>query len=199
MRDDKPAGSRPKRTRLPLWRWRSNPIRRRDDVLEAWLLLAMWLLVLVGGSVAGALTAHAADRSFARQRAERTLVHAVLLTGVPYTAVSGTGRDLVSAKVRWTASDGSTRTGTTRVDSGRKAGSTLTVWIDHHGKPSARPPAPGKAAVEAGCLGASAALALSGLVFAVGSAGRWWLDRRRMERWDAEWDLVGPRWGHMTS
>ncbi|WP_225829824.1 hypothetical protein [Streptomyces sp. NK08204] len=199
MRDDKQAGRKPMRMRLPLWRWRSSPIRRRDDVLEAWLLLAMWLLIVVGGTVAGAVTAHAADRSFARQRAERTPVRAVLLTNVPYSAVSEAGNDLVSAKVGWTASDGSTRSGKTLVSTGRKAGSTVTIWADHHGKLSAQPPTPSKATVEASFLGASAALALSGLVFGVGSAGRWWLDRRRMEQWGTEWDLVGPRWRHMTS
>ncbi|MGW7522051.1 Rv1733c family protein [Streptomyces sp. NPDC054783] len=201
MHDDKPTSRKPKRMRRPLWRWRSNPVRRHDDVLEAWLLLAMWMLIVVGGTVAGAMTACAADRSFAQQRAERTPVRAVLRTDVPYTAVSEAGGDLVSAKVRWTAADGSTHSGRTLVttSTGRRAGSTVGIWIDHHGRLSAQPPTPGKAAVEASLLGAAAALALSGLVFGLGSTGRLWLDRRRMEQWDAEWTLVGPRWGHMTN
>lgn len=61
-----------RRTKKTLWRWRSNPLRRRDDVLEAWLVLAVWALIAVGGTLAGVLTARAADDVFAQQRAERT-------------------------------------------------------------------------------------------------------------------------------
>lgn len=50
--------------------------------------------------------------------------------------------------------------------------------------------------VEAGFLGAMAALALGGAIFGTGSAVRWWLTRRRIDRWGREWELVGPKWGH---
>ena len=199
MRDDKSANSRPRRTRVRWWRWRSNPVRRRDDVLEAWLLLVMWVLMAGGGTLAGVVTAHATDQVFDRQRAERTPVRAVLLTDAPRTAASGTGRNLAVAKVRWTGSDGSAHTGMTLVGTGRKAGSPVRIWIDGQGKLSTEPPGPTKAAVEAGLMGASAALAASGLVFGAGCAGRWWLDRRRMRLWDTEWDLVGPKWGHIAN
>ncbi|MEV6291404.1 hypothetical protein AB0M41_13515 [Streptomyces sp. NPDC051896] len=199
MREDRPANRKRKRTRVPLWRWRSNPVRRRDDVLEAWLVLAVWVLIAVGGTAVGVVTAHAADQVFAHQRAERTPVRAVLLDDVPRTATSGMGRDLASARVRWTNSDGSTRSGMTLVTTGKKAGSTVRIWIDTRGKLSTQPPTPGKAAVEAGLFGASAALALSGVVFGIGSVGRGYLDRRRIKEWGREWTLVGPQWGHRTS
>ncbi|MER6129046.1 hypothetical protein ABT173_42105 [Streptomyces sp. NPDC001795] len=199
MRNGKLAKRKRRRTKVRLWRWRSNPIRRRDDVLEAWLLLAIWALIAVGGTVAGMVTAHAADQVFAQQRAERIPVRAVLLSDVPRTVTSGIGRDLISARVRWTTSDGATHNGMTLVSTGKKAGSTVRIWIDGQGKPSTQPPAPAKAAVESALMGASAALALSGVVFGVGSAGRWYLDRRRIEQWDREWNVIGPRWGHKTS
>ncbi|MFF8925879.1 hypothetical protein ACF1AO_01300 [Streptomyces longwoodensis] len=198
MREDKPANRNRRRTRVPLWRWRSNPIRRRDDVLEAWLLLAVWVVIAVGGTAAGVVTALAADQVFAQQRAERDPVPAVLLDDVPRTATV-MGKDLASTRVRWTASDGATHSGMTLVTTGKKAGSTVRVWIDTRGKLSTQPPTPAKAAVEAGLFGASAALAVSGVAFGVGSAGRWYLDRRRIQQWDREWTLVGPQWGHKTS
>jgi len=179
-----------------LWRWRANPLRRRDDVLEAWLVLAVWVLIAGGGTLAGVLTAGAADDVFAQQRAERTTVRAVLLKDAP-RAEAKSYRSLV--KVRWTLADGSTRTATTLVDGGRKAGSTIVLWTNMQGNPSTQPPNRTDAAVEAGFLGAASALAVTGLAFGAGGAARWWLDRRRVDQWGREWDLVGPLWGHKTS
>ncbi|WP_263635550.1 hypothetical protein [Streptomyces sp. CoH27] len=39
--------------RNPLGRWRDNPLRRREDVAEAWIVVALWVVVLVGGGSAG--------------------------------------------------------------------------------------------------------------------------------------------------
>ncbi|MEU9387996.1 hypothetical protein AB0D38_46935, partial [Streptomyces sp. NPDC048279] len=117
-----------------LWRWRSNPLRRRADVVEAWVVLAVWALVVVGGTVAGLLTARAADDVFARQRLERQPVRAVLLVDVPKTAYGlGTEDERMPGTVAWTAPDGSTRTGRTLVDTGTKAGTRVVVWLDRQG------------------------------------------------------------------
>ncbi|MCX5062728.1 hypothetical protein OG895_35250 [Streptomyces sp. NBC_00201] len=133
---------------------------------------------------------------FAQQRAERTPVQAVLLTDAPRAAATSY-RAL--AKVRWTLSDGSTHTGKTLVDGGRKAGSRIVLWTDTQGDPTTQPPSRTDAAVEAGFLGAASALAVTGVAFGAGGAARWWLDRRRIDQWGRQWDLVGPRWGHKTS
>ncbi|MGW2730778.1 Rv1733c family protein [Streptomyces sp. NPDC001494] len=186
------------RTRGPLWRWRRNPLRRRTDVLEAWFLLAVWVLVVVGGTLVGLVTARAAGQSFDRQRTERTQVRAVLLTDAPRTAVAGTGGDLTSARVRWTAPDGTRHSDSTLVPGGLRAGSTAEIWLDAWGRPSSAPLTSGEASAESALLGVSAALALTGAAFGVRCAGRWWLDRRRIEEWDREWALLGPRWGHKT-
>jgi hypothetical protein len=153
MREDRHANTKRGRTRVPLWRWRSNPVRRRDDVLEAWLVLVMWVLVAAGGTAAGVVTAHAADQVFARQRADRVPVRAVLLDDVPRPATSGLGGDLGSARVRWTNSDGSTHSGTTLVPTGTKAGSAVRIWIDGRGRPSTQPtPPPRRGSRRSGAL-----------------------------------------------
>jgi hypothetical protein len=186
-------------TRKRFWRWRSNPLRRHDDVVEAWIVLAVWAVVAVGGSLAGLVTAHAADEMLARQRAERHAVHAVLVTDLPgRTSSARSSGDKAVAKVRWTAPDGSPRTGRTLVDTGLKAGSDIEVWLDSHSRPTTAPPSTTEAAVEAGVLGAGAGLALTGAVCAAGAALRWRLDRRRVDGWGREWDLVEPTWGHRT-
>ncbi|MCL6735983.1 Rv1733c family protein [Streptomyces neyagawaensis] len=192
------AGSR--RGKKLLWRWRSNPLRRHEDVLEAWVVLAVWAVMVIGGSLAGFLTAQAAQEVFADQRAQRRSVPAVLLADVPEPGSGpySTG-DRSSAEVRWNAPDGTRRTGRTLVEGGRKADAQVTVWIDGTGALTSEPPTQNEAAIEAGALGTAAALSLSGLTYGVGRAGRWWLDRRRVEQWGREWTLVGPRWGHKTS
>jgi hypothetical protein len=184
-----------RRTKKTLWRWRSNPLRRREDALEAWVVLAVWALIAVGGTFAGVVTARAAGDVFAQQRAERNPVHAVLLADTP-TAEANNLRTL--AKVRWTAQDGSAHTGKALVGTGKKAGASLTLWTDPRGDLVTAPPSPTAAAVEAGLLGTSAALAATGLAFGLGGLARWQLDRRRIAQWGTEWDLVGPQWGHRT-
>ncbi len=183
-------------TKKRLWRWRGNPLRRRDDIVEAWIVLAVWTVIAVGGTLAGLVTAHAADQVFARQRAERHAVRAVLIVDVPDAATSTTERAL--GKVRWTTADGTTHTNTTLVPAGKKAGARVTVWLDGRGEPATEPPSRGEAAVEAGVLGTAAGLGLAGAVFGAGALVRWRLDRRRIDGWGSEWDLVGPSWSHKT-
>jgi hypothetical protein len=183
------------RTRKWLWRWRGNPLRRREDVLESWLVLAVWVLVAVGGTVIGVVTAQGADGAFARQRAARTPVRAVLLVDTP-RATAHSFRS--PAAVRWTAPDGSVHTDETLVESGRPAGAEVEVWTDARGDLVTAPPSRTEASVESGLLGAASALALSGVAFGAGSVVRRGLDRRRLAQWDVEWGMVGPRWGHRT-
>lgn len=190
---------RTRRVRKLLWRWRSNPLRRRDDVVEAWVVLAVWALVAVGGTVTGLLASRAADDVFARQREEREPVRAVLLADVPQsTSGLGAESERMPGTVTWTAPDGSTRSGRTLVDTGTKAGSRVVVWQDRQGRPATRPPSAGAAALEAGVLGTAAGCALAGAVIGAGAVARWRLEQRRLDAWGREWTTVGPRWGHKT-
>jgi len=183
-----------------LWRLRSNPLRRHDDIVEAWIVLIMWAVVAVGGALAGLVTYHAADEVFAAQRTERHAVQAVLLTDTPpASSTPGGARDLIKAKVRWTTADGSRRTGSTLVDTGQKAGSTVVVWLDSAGNFTIEPPSSKEATLESAVLGLTAALAFAGLAFGTGAVARYRLDQRRISSWGTEWKLVGPTWGRKTS
>src|SRR5689334_3682730 len=106
-----------------LWRWRNNPLRRRDDIVEAWVVLAVWMVVTVGGAGAGLVTATAADAMFARQRTERHSVQAVVVNDVPRKATAFGADNRRTVEVRWVKPDGSTRTGRTLVSTGLDAGS----------------------------------------------------------------------------
>ncbi|WP_406102487.1 hypothetical protein OG698_08915 [Streptomyces sp. NBC_01003] len=192
---------KPLRRRCWLWRWRSNPLRRRDDIVETWIVLAMWVVISLGGALVGVVTAQAAEASFAQLRHDRHSVRVVLVesTTRAMQSVEGETNRQVWVRIRWTAPDGSVRTGRAPVDSGRKAGSRVTVWLDSNGQFTEKPPAAKAAAVEAGTLGTGAALAFGGLVFAAGRLAQWRLDQRRYDRWGREWDQVGPRWGRRTT
>ncbi|MFI1163480.1 hypothetical protein ACH4UM_07675 [Streptomyces sp. NPDC020801] len=186
------------RTKKRLWRWRSNPLRRHDDIVEAWIVLVMWVVILIGGAVVGAVAALAADQEFARQRSDRHAVPAVLLTDLPRSTSTGSDGYRALAKVRWTAPDGATRTGRTLVSTGLRSGTTITVWQDGRGVLTTEPPGSTEGTVEAALFGTSAALALGGLAFGTTALARWRLDRRRCDQWGREWELIGPRWDQKT-
>ncbi|MFE7122030.1 hypothetical protein ACFU99_42015, partial [Streptomyces sp. NPDC057654] len=54
--------------KVRLWRWRRNPIRRRVDAVEAWIVLAVWTLAALGGAAVGWTSAQAMEATLARQR-----------------------------------------------------------------------------------------------------------------------------------
>lgn len=51
-----------------LWRWRRNPLRRRADAVEAWVVLGVWALTVLAGVLAGWATAGAVEQGLARER-----------------------------------------------------------------------------------------------------------------------------------
>lgn len=190
-----------RRTAKRFWRWRSNPLRRRHDVIEVWVVLSMWAVIAIGGAVLGLVTARAADEVFTQQRAERYAVRAVLVAGSAPSGLArgGAGDGTFAAQVRWTDPDGSVHTDRTSVDAELAVDSGhLTLWTNGRGEIVAEPPTPTEAAVESGLLATGAVLAFAGLVFGAGSLARWGLDRARMAEWGNEWRLVGPQWGHKT-
>jgi len=191
--------SKVRRTRL--WRWRSNPLRRHADVVEAWIVLASWTGFALGGAVVGTVTARAADESLSQARAERHSVEAVLVesTASSVTDAGGASDSAVWAKVRWTGSDRSVHTGRTMVDAGHKAGATVLVWTDRKGNLTKEPATATEAAAEAGLLGTVAAFAVGGLTLGAGRAARSRLDQKRIDQWGRDWKQIGPQWQRNTT
>ena len=190
-------------TRAGLWRWRRSPLRRRSDIVEAWVLLLASVLAVLGGVLAGLVTGVAADRSFDEQRAERHEVVAGVVKGTQGSDGKATDRVTADdgrawATVRWTAADGTVHTARAKVASGTAAGARVTLWVDSKGTPATQPLEPAEALLEASLLGALASVATGGLVWAGAIGARGYLNRRRMAQWDAEWQRIDTWWGPKT-
>jgi len=185
-----------RRRRLGVLSLGSHPLRREVDRIEAGILAGLLVAFLIGAP----LLALAAGRwehgaAVAEQRAQRSvhLVTAVLLQDVP-DIVEGTGAWDAGALARWTA-DGKSHIGEVLDVEGTKAGSTLQIWVDRSGRPSAFAPLT-RRAVETRVITAAALAAAAFAITLVTAALclRRLLNRRRLAGWAAAWAVVGPRW-----
>ncbi|MFF3200986.1 hypothetical protein [Streptomyces sp. NPDC002962] len=169
-------------------------MRRGSDRLECWfrrLLMLVLVLGLPAAAVGAGVTAYEASmRTVRAQAAERHQVTARLTTGVE--------RDDEWAKrpvqVRWTEADGVVRTGAALAKPGTPEGATLRVWVTRDGTVTAPPVSALNATTSGWMVGGMAAFGVAAGSAAAWSGLRLVLDRRRYAQWDAEWDLVEPRW-----
>lgn len=186
--------------RRSLWRWRRNPLRRREDVLDAWFLVVMWLAIAVAGPVAGVLGAQAGADEAAQRRADRHAVTATLVADATESGpVGGSTGGRVDTTVRWTASDGTQHSGKASVDKGLKAGSRVTVWTDRQDRPAAAPPTAAQAGLDAAFMGAASSFAVVAAAATGYCGARLVLDRRRLAAWESEWREIGSQWGRAAS
>ncbi|GGX69078.1 hypothetical protein GCM10010358_24310 [Streptomyces minutiscleroticus] len=192
--------SRTVQRRVWLWRWRNNPLRRRSDRAEAWVILCAWLFAPLAGVFAGQTTAGAVGHDLTERRARVSAVRAVLTENAVTTPQTAPGytESVAWATVRWTAADGSPHTGPAKVEPGTKTGAQVTVWADRADKLVSRPLTASQARWEAALFGALAGSGTAGGVLVGGRVVRIRLDRQRMARWDREWEQVGPRWRRTT-
>jgi hypothetical protein len=175
-----------------------NPLRRRVDVVEAWLapvaivvFLALCPLVL---SVTGTWM-RAANTSEQHLQAGWRPVHGVLLQSVPGPQQPNHGMNswITWVPARWSEA-GIEHQGVVPAEAGSRVGSAITVWLDRAGKvhmPPLTPGAAGSRVLEARIVGlAVLAVLLAIMVLLI----RRLLDRRRLADWGSAWHSVGPTW-----
>ncbi|GLX50705.1 hypothetical protein Shyhy01_36550 [Streptomyces hygroscopicus subsp. hygroscopicus] len=185
------------RTRVRGWRWRRNPLRRRCDVVEAWTVLVVAVLLSVVAPLVGvAAGLHAQDRAAAVAAAQRAARHQVRATvsGGPPSAFHGARGHPGRAEVRWTEPGGRTRTAWARVPAGTGAGTTVSVWVDSRGRAVAAPPTGATVVQHAVTVGVCAAACSGGVVFLGHTVARRIALRHRLAEWEREWARTGPRW-----
>ncbi|WP_031513566.1 hypothetical protein [Streptomyces sp. NRRL F-5123] len=200
--------ARRSRTTRFAWRWRRNPLRRRSDLVEAWIGLVTVLLICTVPLV-GWWAGQSADRALTRvarvQRSERSLVPA---TVVPASAARGArtapgaeravGRQADPAGeevLRWTAPDGTSRSGKVPLDLEVWHGTRLLLWTDHQGGLVAPPLDHATATAHAALAGVTTAGVAAGALLLARQLLLWRLTQRRMESWDRAWARFGQDWG----
>jgi H+/Cl- antiporter ClcA len=183
--------------------WDHNPLRRRSDLIAAWLLPAAIAVFLILGTVAVLMIGSwlRADNATAWQHARQYWqpVQGRLTETAPGPAQADNGANdwTVSVPARWTW-DGRRYFGTVPAIAGSNADSAVTVWLNHKGHVQTPPLTAtqvGSRVLETRAV-ILAVLALM-LTFVTGAAyGA--VDRRRVNGWETEWDVVEPQWNHQS-
>jgi hypothetical protein len=188
------------RTRVRGWRWRRNPLRRRSDVVEAWtvLLVAVLLFVVAPlvGVAAGLRAHHQAEGVAQAARATRHQVRATVFGAPPerLPTVQGDREHPYRAQVRWTEPGKGARTAWARVPAGTRTGDVVPVWFDSRGR-SVAPPPDGMAVWQhAVTIGICAAAGAGGVVLLGHAVERRIALRHRLAEWEREWARTGPKW-----
>ncbi|MEV6755162.1 hypothetical protein [Streptomyces sp. NPDC051214] len=194
------------RALVGLWRWRHNPLRRRTDLVEAWLALVAVLLIAVSVPLAGFAVGDASrDALLQSVRQQREVRHEV--AGMVIKKISGPPVDpdpeTSSARDRhsrvlaeWTAPDGTAHTGAVVAAlQSPDPGDRFRLWTDEHGQVVGRPLDDATAGTHAALAGIGAAAAVAGLIEGARRIVVWRIVVRRHDRWDQAWEKAGPDWG----
>jgi hypothetical protein len=192
------GGALPRVTRRGrLWRglWPSrNPLRRTCDRVEAAFaagLLATFLIVApLLAMFAGQWAYGTSVRAQRAALATWHLVPATLLVGAPAQTIYC----CATVRARWTAPDGTRRTGWVPAPTGAWAGSTVRVWVDRSGRRTGPPLTDSQVANRVILAAVAVPTAIAITLLGVGVLAHWVLDRRRLAAWEAEWRATGPRW-----
>lgn len=190
-----------------LRRWRHNPLRRRTDLIEAWVALGALLLMIVAvpaiGWISGALTDDAFRRTIRAQHEDRHRTEAVMVReATAATRVASDpeapaqrdpGRPVIA---KWTAPDGSRHTELVRsAPPTLRAGDTFAVWTDAGGRLAQRPADLAVARTHAVLAGLAVAVGAAGLVEGARRLVVFGLNQVRYARLDLAWARAGPDWG----
>jgi hypothetical protein len=177
-----------------------NPLRRRWDRIETWIMAGLLALLLAGVPLTwigvGRWVLQGGQREERAQQAWHA-VPAVVLRGAPPLSRElsripvATGAKALAA---WAGPGGRRLAGEVPVAFGTPAGARMEVWVDRSGHLTGAPLAPSQLAERV--LGAEvlAAMTLAGVLLSLAGVARWQLNRRRLAAWEYQWALVGPRW-----
>jgi hypothetical protein len=192
------------------WLWRQvrsvrpdrNPLRRRIDRVETYLLGGLF----VAAAAATPFAAHAASRAayesaLREQQVQEATRHQVQaeLTEAAHSDVGGyTASGLVPAMAKWTSVTGVHGSGLIAAQYGSPKGTKITVWTDDAGDLTAPPLATVQVLSQrdAATIGAIAGVVV--MTLGVGGTIHYVCYRRRLAAWDADWLVTGPAWNRQS-
>jgi hypothetical protein len=183
------------------WRLRRNPLRRRADLVQAWLGLGLFLAALAATPVALFWSGDTAHRHYTRtaqqQAATRQPTTAVLLEDArrhPEPGSAEERRTRYPVQVGFTGPGGTARTATADVRPGPPAGSTVRVWAGADGRLTGPPLDADQVRSRAMGWAVIGALAVQGAAAAAYGVAAGVLRRRTLAAWDTAWAETAPRW-----
>ncbi|GAB3276155.1 Rv1733c family protein [Parasphingorhabdus pacifica] len=173
----------------------SNPLRRGTDWFEACAVFGALMAMLVAVVLSVATSQMVLRNQLEQVRAEQANRHQVVAEVLTETEEQGSLARLVA--VRWGAPEDE-RFATVRVAASAEVGETIPIWLGPDEQPMPPPKTRAEASQASGTAGAGVligsavvtGLALSGL--------SWWVNRRRLAAWEAEWEWIEPRWRNHT-
>ncbi|RXS71624.1 hypothetical protein EST54_00620 [Streptomyces sioyaensis] len=166
---------------------------------ESWMILTTGVLIAVLAPAAGAVAGSAVDDASQQQSRQWHTVSAVVTKDPPASIgvepLGGAG-GRPHTTVRWTAPDGTVRTGEAAVAPGVKAGDRTTVRLDRHGSVVRNPVSPEGSLAESIAMGTVAASGTGVVLLGAERAGAHLLNRRRYAQWEKEWAEADSQWHH---
>jgi hypothetical protein len=175
---------------------RRNELRRSSDRVEGVVAAALIAVFVAAVIVAAFLAAHV-YRS--EQATSASLRRTVAVLSWPGAVTETPVLHQATAMATWRLSDGTARSGllTTTVAPGifgQRAGSSVPLWLDRSGDPSAPPQGAGGMAVGATMAGLAIVVASASLLTFCYRLCQRGLDRRRLANWSSDWAVTGPQW-----
>jgi hypothetical protein len=190
---------RPRALWLRAWWPDRNPLRRTSDRVETAIVAAALVLFLAGAPLLTLFAWHWADATALRvqqqQQSSWHQVSAVLLANAqPVIDIGYGGVAGPEVPARWTAPDGTARTGDVPAPASAQAGRTVRIWVAESGALTGPPLRPEQATGQAAMASVLAPFVLGTVLICAVSLARYVLNRRRLASWAADWRAAGPRW-----
>jgi hypothetical protein len=177
-----------------------NPLRRRSDIIAAWLTPVAILIFLALIPVAAAVTssvARAENASVAHAMPTWNVVEGRLLRSAPGPVQPDHGGNLWNEAVpaEWTF-QGHWHTGAVPVLAGSRQGDLQKIYLNDAGQVQTPPLAAGQLADRIDTITFIVLGVLAMVLLTLKGIARRILDGRRIAAWESDWLAVGPRWSH---
>lgn len=170
---------------LALRPWNPNPLMRRSDRVESWILIAVATCCLAMVPVASSIGATAYATAAERIRVADAAKSEVVATIVGTPANFGRTRP-VFASAQWRRA-GESGTVIVQVSSIAQRGDRIRIWLTPDQRPTT-PPGPSTRAISAGFRAAAAILmGACGAALLIAAVARWCATRYQRSHWDQAW------------
>jgi hypothetical protein len=179
-----------------------NPLRRRIDRVEAYLLAGLFVAAAAGAPLAAQTASRTAYSSALRLQQEQLATRQQVKARLTETAGSAMNGYTLNAEVptsaTWKSATGVPGSGHVLAESGRPKGSVVIVWASQNGD-LVNPPLTAAQVAGQGDAGAFGAVAGVAVAFLTGTGViRYVMYRRRMAAWEADWLLTAPTWNRQS-